>query len=88
MLTGLIVGVIVIVAITGVDVSAIAAPRRRPTSPPPASTSTSTTSPSTSSLQTAAVELERIIGADALRIVAGIAFTLFGIGLSPSWPSS
>ena len=56
MLTGLIIGVIVVVAITGVDVSAIAA------------------------LQTAAVELERIIGADALRIVAGIAFTLFGIG--------
>ena len=26
------------------------------------------------------MELERIIGADALRIVAGIAFTLFGIG--------
>ena len=85
MLTGLIVGVIVIVAITGVDVSAIAAlqvttGRHRhlhsTTSPPPPPPHLLHLPP----LQTAAVELERIIGADALRIVAGIAFTLFGIG--------
>ena len=85
MLTGLIVGVIVIVAITGVDVSAIAALQvttgRHCHLHSTSSTSTSTTSPlHLPPLQTAAVELERIIGADALRIVAGIAFTLFGIG--------